>query len=43
METRVYTGVGNAFFNDTRSDGYNRPDAEDAWNWTLALFRRYLA
>jgi carboxymethylenebutenolidase len=43
VETHVYAGVGHAFFNDTRSDGYNPPAADDAWNRTTALFRQYLA
>jgi carboxymethylenebutenolidase len=42
VETHVYPGVGHAFFNDTRPDSYDRPTAKDAWNRTLALFRRYL-
>ena len=43
VETHVYPGVGHAFFNDTRPDNYDRSAAEDAWDRTLTLFRRYLA
>ena len=30
-EVKVYSGVGHAFFNDTRPDAYNKEAAEDAW------------
>lgn len=30
-EVKVYSGVGHAFFNDTRPDAYDREAAEDAW------------
>ncbi len=42
FEIKVYDGAGHAFFNDTGG----RSDAEaatDAWQSTLAWFRRYLA
>ncbi len=31
-EVKVYSGVGHAFFNDTRPDAYNKETAEDAWS-----------
>jgi len=30
-EVKTYSGVGHAFFNDTRPDAYNREAAQDAW------------
>jgi carboxymethylenebutenolidase len=30
-EVKVYSGVGHAFFNDTRPDAYNEEAAQDAW------------
>ena len=40
-EVRVYEGAPHSFFNDTR-DSYRPAAAEDAWERTLALFRRTL-
>lgn len=37
----VYPGAEHAFFNDTRPS-YNPPAAADAWQRTLAWFRKYL-
>jgi carboxymethylenebutenolidase len=41
-EIHVYPGVEHAFFNETRPHIYNRAAAEDAWQKTLAWFRKYL-
>ena len=41
-EIKVYPGTEHAFFNDTRSDVYNREAATDAWNRALSLFRQTL-
>ena len=41
-EVRVYPGTQHAFFNDTRSEVYNREASEDAWQRVLALFRENL-
>ncbi len=40
-EVVVYPGAPHAFFNDTRSS-YREEAAKDAWDRTLALFRRVL-
>lgn len=42
FEIKVYEGAGHAFFNDTGAN-YNAAAAADAWQATLAWFRRYLA
>jgi carboxymethylenebutenolidase len=31
-EVKIYSGVGHAFFNDTRPEAYDRIAAQDAWN-----------
>jgi carboxymethylenebutenolidase len=41
-EVHIYPGAGHAFFNDTRPV-YDAAAAGDAWQRTLAWFRRYLA
>ena len=41
-EIHIYPGVDHAFFNDERSDVYNKPAADDAWHRTLAFFRQHL-
>ena len=41
-EIKVYPGTDHAFFNDTRSEVYNREAAEDAWSRVLSLFRENL-
>jgi carboxymethylenebutenolidase len=41
-EIHIYPGVDHAFFNDERSDVYDRPAAEDAWRRTLTFFRQHL-
>jgi carboxymethylenebutenolidase len=41
-EIHIYPGVDHAFFNDERSDAYNRVAADDAWRRTLAHFRQHL-
>ncbi|HWO00206.1 MAG TPA: dienelactone hydrolase family protein [Blastocatellia bacterium] len=30
-EVKIYSGVGHAFFNDTRPEAYDREAAQDAW------------
>lgn len=41
-EIHVYEGAQHAFFNDTRQ-AYHPEAAQDAWEKTLAWFRRHLA
>jgi carboxymethylenebutenolidase len=41
-EIHVYPGVDHAFFNDERSDVYDRAAAEDAWRRTLTFLRQHL-
>jgi carboxymethylenebutenolidase len=41
-QIHIYPGVDHAFFNDERSDVYDKAAAEDAWRRTLALFRQNL-
>jgi len=38
---RVYEGAGHAFFNDTR-DSYHEASAKDAWQRTVAHFKKHL-
>jgi len=42
VEIHIYPQVDHAFFNDERSDVYDRAAAEDAWRRTLAFFRQHL-
>ncbi len=42
VEIQIYAGAPHAFFNDTRPS-YRPAAADDAWQRTLALFRRQLA
>ena len=42
FEIKVYDGAGHAFFNDT-GGRYDAEAAADAWQSTLAWFRRYLS
>ncbi len=39
---RVFKGAYHAFFNDTRSQGYNREAAEAAWSMLINLFKSTL-
>jgi carboxymethylenebutenolidase len=41
VEIKVYLGAGHAFFNEDKP-AYNEAAAKDAWNQTLAWFRRHL-
>lgn len=41
-EIHIYPNVDHAFFNDERSDVYNKAAADDAWRRTLAHFRQNL-
>jgi carboxymethylenebutenolidase len=41
-EFHIYPGVDHAFFNDERSDVYNKAAADDAWRRTVAFFRQHL-
>ncbi len=41
-EVHIYPGTSHAFFNDTRPQIYAAVAAQDAWQKTLAWFRRYL-
>jgi carboxymethylenebutenolidase len=42
FDIKVYPGAQHAFFNDTGTR-YNAEAAADAWQMTLAWFRRHLA
>jgi carboxymethylenebutenolidase len=42
VEIHIYPGVDHGFFNDERTDVYNKAAAEDAWRRTLAFFRAHL-
>jgi carboxymethylenebutenolidase len=42
FEKQIYPGAGHAFHNDT-GNAWNEQAAYDAWEKTLAWFRRYLA
>ena len=41
-EVKIYSGVGHAFFNDTRPDAYDAIAAEDAWKVVSQFFADYL-
>jgi carboxymethylenebutenolidase len=41
-EIHIYPGAQHAFFNETRPHIYHAEAARDAWQKTLAWFRRYL-
>lgn len=41
-EVKIYSGVGHAFFNDTRPDAYNKEAAEDAWRSVLQFLSEKL-
>jgi carboxymethylenebutenolidase len=41
-EIHIYPGVDHGFFNDDRSEVYNKAAAADAWRRTLTLFRQHL-
>lgn len=41
-EIHIYSGAGHAFFNDSRPQAYDAEAAQDAWERTLAWFRKYL-
>lgn len=41
-EVKVYSGVGHAFFNDTRPDAYDKDSAEDAWQKVREFFAKNL-
>ena len=41
-EVHIYPGASHAFFNDTRPQIYQAVAAQDAWQKTLAWFRKYL-
>jgi carboxymethylenebutenolidase len=42
VDVHIYEGADHAFFNDTRSSSYHREASKDAWQRTLAFFRRTL-
>lgn len=42
-ELKIYEGAGHAFFNDTRPEAYHREAAADAWQRSLAHFKKHLA
>jgi carboxymethylenebutenolidase len=41
-EIHIYPNVDHGFFNDDRSDVYDKTAAQDAWRRTLTLFRQHL-
>jgi len=41
-EMHIYPGVDHGFFNDERSDVYDKAAASDAWRRTLAFFRQHV-
>ncbi len=41
-EFHIYPGVDHGFFNDERTDVYNKAAAEDAWKRTVDFFRKIL-
>jgi carboxymethylenebutenolidase len=41
-EVKIYSGVGHAFFNDTRPDAYDADAAKAAWNEVNRFFAGYL-
>jgi carboxymethylenebutenolidase len=41
-EVHVYADTAHAFFNDTHPQIYQAAAAQDAWQETLAWFRKYL-
>lgn len=41
-EVKVYSGVGHAFFNDTRPEAYDKASAEDAWQSVKDFFAKNL-
>jgi carboxymethylenebutenolidase len=41
-EIHIYPNADHAFFNDERSDVYDKAAADDAWRRTLAFFRQHL-
>ncbi|HEX6029780.1 MAG TPA: dienelactone hydrolase family protein [Tepidiformaceae bacterium] len=41
-EAHKYPGTQHAFFNDERADAYNASAAKDAWQKTLAFYRKHL-
>lgn len=41
-EVKVYSGVGHAFFNDTRPEAYDKASAEDAWQRVKDFFAKNL-
>jgi carboxymethylenebutenolidase len=41
-EVQLYPGTQHAFFNDTRPQIYHAAAAQDAWQKSLAWFRKYL-
>jgi carboxymethylenebutenolidase len=42
VEIRIYPGADHAFFNDERSDAYNKAAADDAWKRTVEHFTKHL-
>ena len=41
-QVKIYPGAGHAFFNDTNANSYNAAAALEAWNDSLAWFKKYL-
>ena len=41
-DAKIYPGISHAFFNDTNTQRYNEAAAKDAWERTLAFFKKHL-
>jgi carboxymethylenebutenolidase len=42
FQTKIYSGAGHAFFNDTRADAYRPEVAKDAWPRCVQFLRAHL-
>ena len=42
FQTKIYTGAGHAFMNDTRPEMYRPDAAKDAWTRAVTFFRAHL-
>jgi len=43
VQAKIYAGVNHAFLNDRRPEVYNEETARDAWEMTVAFFKRHLS
>jgi carboxymethylenebutenolidase len=42
VDLKIYEGADHGFFNDTRSEVYHEAYAKEAWERTLAFYRKHL-